>query len=124
MDRHESYFRELTQDYVDFEFNGDDDAYEEYLSLVLPDVIKTMEHYSNLGNEFWLKDGKEMILGQLECPILLIDFEIFLEGVEELLGREVEPEEFAEPEKLLKEYRHNEFLNANPLAKKLAESKK
>ena len=117
MNRHEEYFRDLTQDYADFEFNGDDDAYEEYLQQVLPDVLEEMERLSNQGNEFWLKTGKERAMGQLACSILLVNFDVFYDEVCELLGREIGQEEFANPEALLEEAKALEFERANPIAK-------
>jgi len=117
MNRHEEYFRDLTQDYADFEFNGDDDAYEAYLEEVLPNVLAEMERLSQEGNEFWLKTGKERAMGQLANNILLINFDVFYDEVCELLGREVGYEEFSNPEVLLEEAKALEFEQANPIAK-------
>ena len=117
MNKHEQYFRDLTQDYVDFEFNGNDEAYESYLQEVLPDSLKEMERFENEGNEFWLKTGKERAFGQLQTDILLMNPETFYQEVCELLGRTVDMSEFEDREKLLSKAKTIELERQNPFLK-------
>jgi len=54
---------------------------------------------------WWKSDKAEVLfLGQIQEPILLIDFSKFHKATEQALGRSVETHEFAEPEELLDEY--------------------
>jgi hypothetical protein len=66
-------------------------------------IKKTKAKYGK--NHWWAsKDPKELFWGQINEPILIIDFGKFHEAAEKALGRPVWSHEFARPDVLIQEY--------------------
>ena len=67
---------------------------------------KNIEWAKAKYKEAWWESGKPevLFLGQIQEPILLMDFSKFCKATEQALGRAVGTHEFIEPEELLDEY--------------------
>ena len=70
------------------------------------ELKRNMEEAKAKYKEAWWDsdDPKVLFLGQIQEPILLIDFDKFHKAAEQALGRPVWTHEFAESEELLDEF--------------------